>query len=245
MYNSKISYYTVKPYDTIWELIQRYNTSIQMVTEMNPQIDLNFLQVGQVIRIRSEYNPQGCNPPTDCITKAEVNIMNVMRMLWEEHSTWTRMTIISIVFGLPDEEVVTKRLLRNPQDFANALKPYYGDMIASKFGQLLTAHLVIAAELVKAAKAGNSKGAADAEKRWYENADEIAALLGSINPYWSQESWRVMLYEHLRLVKSEAIDMLRKDYQSGVDIYDEIEIQALEMADMMVQGIIRQFPNKF
>ena len=72
MYNSKISYYTVKPYDTIWELIQRYNTSIQIVTEMNPQIDLNFLQVGQVIRIRSEYIPQGCNPPTDCITKAEV-----------------------------------------------------------------------------------------------------------------------------------------------------------------------------
>ena len=245
MYNSKISYYTVKPYDTIWELIQRYNISIQMVTEMNPQIDLNFLQVGQVIRIRSEYIPQGCNPPTDCITKAEVNIMNVMRMLWEEHSTWTRMTIVSIVFGLQDEEVVTKRLLRNPQDFANALKPYYGDMIASKFGQLLTAHLVIAAELVKAAKAGNSKGAADAEKRWYENADEIAALLGSINPYWSQESWRVMLYEHLRLVKAEAIDMLRKNYQSGVDIYDEIEIQALEMADIMAQGIIRQFPNKF
>lgn len=245
MYNSKISYYTVKPYDTIWELIQRYNISIQMVTEMNPQIDLNFLQVGQVIRIRSEYIPQGCNPPTDCITKAEVNIMNKMRMLWEEHSTWTRMTIVSIVFGLPDEDVVTKRLLRNPQDFANALKPYYGDMIASKFGELLTSHLVIAAELVKAAKAGNSKGAADAEKRWYENADEIAALLGSINPYWSQESWRVMLYEHLRLVKAEAIDMLRKDYQSGVDIYDEIEIQALEMADMMAQGIIRQFPNKF
>ena len=54
-----------------------------------------------------------------------------------------------------------------------------------------------------------------------------------------------MLYEHLRLVKAEAIDMLRKDYQSGVDIYDEIEIQALEMADMMAQGIIRQFPNKF
>lgn len=245
MYNSKISYYTVKPYDTIWELIQRYNISIQMVTEMNPQIDLNFLQVGQVIRIRSEYIPQGCNPPTDCITKAEVNIMNEMCMLWEEHSTWTRMTIVSIVFGLPDEDVVTKRLLRNPQDFANALKPYYGDMIASKFGELLTSHLVIAAELVKAAKAGNSKGAADAEKRWYENADEIAALLGSINPYWSQESWRVMLYEHLRLVKAEAIDMLRKDYQSGVDIYDEIEIQALEMADMMAQGIIRQFPNKF
>ncbi|MDD4439053.1 MAG: LysM peptidoglycan-binding domain-containing protein, partial [Tissierellia bacterium] len=30
-----------------------------------------------------------------------------------------------------------------------------------------------------------------------------------------------------------------------ISIYDEIEKQALAMADMMSNGIIRQFPNKF
>ncbi|MDD3298520.1 MAG: hypothetical protein WCS98_05240 [Bacillota bacterium] len=28
---------------------------------------------------------------------------NTMRMLWEQHAAWTRMTIISIVEGLADE----------------------------------------------------------------------------------------------------------------------------------------------
>ena len=48
--------------------------------------------------------------------------------------------------------------------------------MAARFDSLLTSHLVIAAELVKAAKAGDSRAAADAERRWYANADEIAAF---------------------------------------------------------------------
>ena len=43
--------------------------------------------------------------------------------------------IISIVFGLPDVELVTN-LLRNPQDFAALLRPLYGDRIASRFAVL-------------------------------------------------------------------------------------------------------------
>jgi hypothetical protein len=46
----------------------------------------------------------------------------------------------------------------------------------------MKAHLVLAAQLVKDAKAGNSQAGEEAEKKWYANADEIAALLSSINP---------------------------------------------------------------
>lgn len=99
----------------------------------------------------------------------------------------------------------------------------------------------ISAELVKAAKAGDSQKAEAVEKRWYKNANDIAALLGRINPYWSEEIWMDMLHEHLRLVKAEAIYMLNKDYQKSIDAYDQNEIQALEMADTMSKGIINQF----
>jgi hypothetical protein len=184
---------------------------------------------------------EGFYPNPMNITKAEVDLMNNIRMLWEQHGAWTRMAITSMVFGLPDEDLVINRLLQNPVDFANALKFFYGDKIASKFGDLLKSHLVIAAQLVKAAKAGDNKSATEAEKMWYENADEIALFLSYINPYWSRESWKAMLYEHLALVKAEAVAMLTKDYAGGIEVYDKIESQSLEMADMMAEGIIRQF----
>lgn len=181
--------------------------------------------------------------PHTC-TKANIDLMNTLRTLWEQHDVWTRATITSIALDLPDVDLVTNRLLRNPEDFADALRPYYGNKAASKFSDLLKSHLVIAAQIVKASKAGDNQAAANAEKDWYANADEIAAFLGSINPYWSEKSWRAMLHRHLELVKAEAVDILTKNHAAGIAVYDELEKQSLEMADMMWEGIIRQFPGK-
>ena len=175
------------------------------------------------------------------ISKSEVYLRNVMRMLWEQHIVWTRMTILSIIKDLPDVDFVTKRLLQNPIDFKKVLIPFYGDEIASQFSDLLTSHLVIAAQLVKAAKAGYNNEVAVAEKKWYENADEIAVFLNRINPYWSLQNWKTMLYEHLKMTKSEAVAILTNNHAQSITEYDEIEKQALKMADVMAEGIVKQF----
>lgn len=174
-------------------------------------------------------------------TRAQVDLWNRIRLLWEQHNVWTRSTIVSLVFALPDVNYVVARLLRNPEDFEQALRPYYGERVAAEFRELLREHLVLAADLVKAAKAGNTEAAAEAERLWYANADAIAVFLGRINPYWSREQWRNMMRHHLDLVKSEAVNMLAGNYQASVAVYDEIELQALQMANVMAEGIIRQF----
>ncbi|OPY56018.1 MAG: hypothetical protein A4E55_02339 [Pelotomaculum sp. PtaU1.Bin035] len=167
--------------------------------------------------------------------------MNHFRMLWEQHDVWTRSTIVSIVFGLPDVDFVVARLLCNPVDFEHALQPCYGERIAAKFRDLLKEHLVIAADLVKASKAGNASAAAEAERKWYANADAIAVFLGSINPFWSEEQWRRMMFRHLALVKAQAVNMLSGNYAASIAAYDENEIHTLGMADVMAEGIIKQF----
>lgn len=230
--------YTIRPGDTLWLIAQRFNTTIDRIASVNPGIDLNNLYIGQVICIRPEY---GFHTPTG-INSGACGLSNHLRLLWEQHVVWTRLVIISIIFNLPDVEFVTKRLLRNPKDFATALRPLYGEQVAARFDSLLTSHLVIAAELVKAAKAGDSRAAADAERRWYANADEIAAFLARINPYWSEQEWKDMLYKHLALTKAEAVNILTGKYAEGIAVFDQIEMQALEMADVMTNGIIRQFP---
>lgn len=167
---------------------------------------------------------------------------NLMRMLWEQHAAWTRMTIISIAENLADEDFVTRRLLRNPQDIAAVFRPLYGNEVAGRLNDLLTEHLVLAAQLVKESKAGDRAAAAETERRWYANADEIATFLGSINPYWSGEGMRRMWREHLDLVKAQAVARLNKDYASDIAYYDEGEQLILRMADEFTEGIIRQFP---
>lgn len=180
-------------------------------------------------------------PPKRCISQAEFGFMSMNRLLWEEHVNWTRMTIISIVFNLPDLPFVQERLLRNATDLGNCFRPFYGDKIADHYAVLIQEHLVLAAELVTAAVNGDTETAAEKERAWYNNADEIAAFLSRINPYLNEEEVRKMFYTHLDLTKQEAVTMIEKDYAEDVAIFDEIEAQALQMSDMISEAIIRQF----
>ena len=187
---------------------------------------------------------KGVSQMASCPTRTgSCQLNNLMRMLWEQHATWTRMTIISIAEALPDEAQTITRLLRNPGDIAAVFRPLYGNEVADRLDSLITDHLAIAADLVRAAKTGDSAAAAEIERRWYANADEIAAFLSCINPYWSREGMTRMWHEHLSLVKAQAVARLKKDYRSDIALYDEGEILLLEMADDFTCGIIRQFPH--
>lgn len=174
-----------------------------------------------------------------------MNLSNQMRILWEQHVYWTRFVISGIVFHSPDLEASKTRLLRNPRDFAMVLSNFYGKTAAARFASLFTEHLTIAAELVTAATEGKTQEAAEAEKRWYSNADQIAAFLARINPYWSEQEWKEMLYSHLEMTKQEAVDFISGNYAASVTVFDKIEQEALQMADMMTEGIVRQFPFLF
>jgi hypothetical protein len=89
---------------------------------------------------------------------------NAMRKLWEDHITWTRLYIVSATADLPDKDATTQRLLQNQTDIGNAIKPFYGDAAGTKLTALLKDHILIAADLVAAAKVGDTakKDAANA-----------------------------------------------------------------------------------
>ncbi len=177
----------------------------------------------------------------DVYTKRQVNLMNLLRKLWEQHVYWTRFFIISTAADLGDLEPVTKRLLQNPGDFAAAFAPFYTSKITDEFKNLLTQHLLIAADLVNAAKNQESAKVEEARRKWYMNADDIAKFLSDINPYWNKEKWRTLLYSHLKMTEKEAVLRLSEKYAEDIKIFDMIEKEALEMADLMSFGIICQF----
>lgn len=177
--------------------------------------------------------------------KAEA-FQDAMRKLWEDHITWTRIFIISAVADLPDKAAATNRLLQNQDDIGNATKPYYGDAAGNKLTTLLKEHITTAAEVVGAAKANDSAKLADANKRWFANADQIADFLSSANSKnWPQAEMRSMMHEHLDLTTKEAVARLHGDWAGDVTAYDNVHQQILKMADGLSTGIINQFPKKF
>ncbi len=177
---------------------------------------------------------------------ARSDLHDAMRKLWEDHITWTRLFIVSAAADLPDKEATTNRLLQNQVDIGNAIKPYYGNEAGDKLTALLKEHITLAAELVTAAKATETAKVEDANRRWVANADQIAAFLSGANPTaWPNADMQQMMHEHLNLTLAEAQDRLKGDYQADIADYDRVHEQILRMADMLSDGIIRQFPKKF
>jgi len=168
-----------------------------------------------------------------------------MRKLWEDHITWTRLFIISTLGDLPDNAATTDRLLQNQTDIGNAIKPFYGDAAGTKLTALLRDHILIAADIVKAAKAGDSTALAAGKAKWTANADDIAAFLSGANPKnWPAAEMKTMMHDHLAATTTELEARLNKDWKADVAAYDRVHAQILQMADMLSQGIIKQFPAK-
>src|SRR5687768_1841241 len=100
-----------------------------------------------------------------------------MRRLWVDHVTWTRLFIVSFVAELPDLQATTDRLLQNQVDIGDAVKPFYGRAAGNQLTALLEEHILTAADLLIAAKAGNDAAFEEANEAWYANARAIASFL--------------------------------------------------------------------
>jgi hypothetical protein len=171
---------------------------------------------------------------------------DAMRKLWEDHIIWTRVFIISAAADLPDKSAATDRLLRNQDDIANAITPYYGAEASQKLDALLKEHITIAGELVTASKASDTAKAQDAQTRWTTNADAIASLLSGANPKnWPEADMKNEMHQHLAATAEEATARLKGDWAGDIAAFDKVHEQILGMADMLSAGIIRQYPAKF
>ena len=179
------------------------------------------------------------------MTKPASDLGKAMRKLWEDHITYTRNFIISFLADLGDLGKVTERLLRNQDDIGNAIKPVYGEEAGTKLAALLRDHILVAADVVKAAKAGDAAALDAANKKWYANADDISAFLGGANPNWKVAELKDMLYKHLEYTTQEVVSRLKKDWAGDIEAYDKGHDHMLMFADMLTKGIVKQFPDKF
>ncbi len=157
-----------------------------------------------------------------------------MRVLWEDHIVVDTARDHQPDDGSPDTEATVARLLKNQADIGNAVKPFYGKAAGNTLTAELRKHILIAADVVAAAKAGDQAKLADAQARWRQNADDVARVLNSVNPrFWKLSAMKAEMYKHLALTTQEVVARLQGNWSADVAAYDRIHHHILHMSDLL------------
>jgi len=168
-----------------------------------------------------------------------------LRKLWSDHVIWTRQYIVAAVAGAPDATAAAGRLLKNQEDIGAAIVGYYGQAAGDKLTELLKEHIMIAVDLVAAAKSGDQAAFATHDARWTANIGEIAAFLAGANPNWPERDVLDLLGLHLKLTKDETVARIGGDWAADITAFDDIFTEIMVVADTLHDGIAAQFPDRF
>lgn len=168
-----------------------------------------------------------------------------LRKLWSDHVIWTRQYIVAAVAATPDAQAAADRLLSNQDDIGQAVVPYYGSDAGKALTELLKSHIMIAVDLVGAARSGDEAAFAQHDERWSDNAADIARFLAGANPHWPEADVLDLLNLHLKLTKDEAVARLNSDWAADIKAFDDIFTEAMVIADTLYDGLVAQFPERF
>jgi hypothetical protein len=91
-----------------------------------------------------------------------------------------------------------------------------GDMMVRVFGEeaafvsegLVDTFVVLMDGLISAQMAGDIEEVNRNTQLLYQNADELAAFMASVNPFWDETRWRTILYDILRNLIVESTTFL-------------------------------------
>ena len=110
---------------------------------------------------------------------------------------------------------------------------------------MLREHIEPAGKVTDAAKSGDKDNLDKYNKLWYKNADEISDFLSAANPNYSNKELKDMLHKHLQFVTDQVVARLNKDWNADINSFDKGEDHMIMFADMLIDGIVKQFPEKF
>jgi hypothetical protein len=77
------------------------------------------------------------------------------------------------------------------------------------------------------------------------NGVEIGKFLESANPNWAAPQIDQMMATHNTQTLQYAKDQLHGKYADSITVVGQVEAHMQDMADMLSEGIIKQFPDKF
>jgi hypothetical protein len=191
-----------------------------------------------------DYITSGAQNPSPneaqiCLTYEQINLIFNIMMFWFDLNNWTRAFMLSKYKDVGDQDEVYARLQKVAADYVNNLKLIFGDAPGVNQLQLeLNAYIGLIDSLITAQKAGNTEELDRITKELYKNANDRAASVSSLNPYWNENEWRTRLYNNLRNTLDESTMFLTEDYARNMDIFSRIMDLSENSSDYFAQGLL-------
>lgn len=160
------------------------------------------------------------------------------RTLWNDHISYTRNAIVSILSGLPDVAAISARLIKNQEDIGTFLTPYYPVDQVATLVDLLKQHITIAVDVVNAVEG--------AESLWRANGNSIVAHLQMMNPmFWPASLMGPLWTAHLDMTIAQVNARKSQAWTDDIDAYDMNHQHMNRFSDLFAFGVIYQNMYKF
>ena len=268
MYCQNKIVHTIQAGDSLYKLSRQYHTTVTELILGNPGVNPYNLQIGMQLFICPgegyvpQQNPGGGNmgggtgnpgggsmgggtgnPGSNNETESEredsiLRLNEDMRLAWLNHVYWTRMYLMSAVADNADQQAVEERLLETADEITDVFARYLPIATTRQLRNLLTEHIEIGGQIIQALKAKNMTDYDALVQEWYRNANQMAALFANHNPYFESRETRNMLLNHLDLTREEIEHQVNGEYEQSIDVFRDVEQQALAMADYFARGLL-------
>lgn len=168
-----------------------------------------------------------------------LDLKSALRRVFGEHTLYTGAFIVaSLPDKSPDADIVSTRLLQNPADIANLLRPIVGPQLADDINDMFTKHLMLAAAGVEAVRGGNKQKIDQASEYLLNQGDDVAAVISAINidklPLHKVEE---EFYQHNSFVLELAGLRAARKYEEYITLFDTYRAHMDMLSDLIYNAL--------
>lgn len=172
-----------------------------------------------------------------CLNLAQMQIIINSRVYWRERAVWLRAMMGSNYLNTGSAEHVFAYIINITQRLTEILIPFFGREISEQYSQLLTQSNIMIRELIEAQLSNDLERINQLVNSLYQNNQERAALLSSINPFWNEVQLKYLMDTYLLLTIEQANALASGNYNNSVFLFDQLMAQADLMGDYFAYGI--------
>lgn len=180
--------------------------------------------------MKSQFNEQ-------CITYSQMRLIFNMRIFWRRLTTWLRIYIISRYLGIGTAEVSFERLYLENLDFGDMLRILFSRSVSDRYSQLMNQFSIGFRELITAQLEEDFDTVRQSIDRLLQNADQTAAFLASISPYFNETEWSNLLRAYLQETMREASLFASEDYRMDIEYFDRLMTLSNTMGDTFARAL--------